>query len=201
METFDQSETSKRPAATTLHCKKKSQTLLRLLLPGCRWPNSFYRRKYGSLMKPEPVFKLKKCGKESTLFICIHNFLTVFINTVLEDCGRYTDFFASQLSFLGRGGGVLSAFSTEIEVHRFLCNDASVQMMWKEFIIAQSCKKSIFLFYSILFYSNLLKLCKRVGSTLLFFVLTISIKSRLFLKNPSLFHEYRTVSTKERSTR
>ncbi len=35
------------------------------------------------------------------------------------------------------------------------------------------------------------------GSTLLLFVLTISSNSRLFLKDPSLFYEYRTVS-KER---
>ncbi len=32
------------------------------------------------------------------------------------------------------------------------------------------------------------------GSTLLFFVVTISIKSQLFLKNSSLFHEFGTVS-------
>jgi hypothetical protein len=30
------------------------------------------------VLHPEPVFKIKKCGKESTL-------LTVFTNTVLED--------------------------------------------------------------------------------------------------------------------
>ncbi len=41
------------------------------------------------------------------------------------------------------------------------------------------------------------QLCKRIGSTFLFFVVTFSIKSQLFLKNPSLFHENRTVS-KER---
>jgi hypothetical protein len=45
-----------------------------------------------------------------------HLFLTVLINTVFEDWGRYTDFFASRLLvFWGDvgGGGVLSAFSKE----------------------------------------------------------------------------------------
>jgi hypothetical protein len=40
----------------------------------------------------------------------------------------------------------------------------------------------------------ILFVCKRVGSTLLFIISNISIKSWLFLKNPSFFHEYRTVT-------
>jgi hypothetical protein len=40
-------------------------------------------------------------------------FLTVFIKTVFEDWGRYTDFFESRLPFLWGGGGVLSAFSKD----------------------------------------------------------------------------------------
>jgi hypothetical protein len=37
-------------------------------------------------------------------------FLTVFIKTVLEDWGRYTDFFASRLLFWGGGGDAVGFF-------------------------------------------------------------------------------------------
>jgi hypothetical protein len=61
-------------------------------------------------------------------------FLTVFINRVLEDWGQiYTDIFARRLPFLGRwgGGGTVGFFIGYIEVHRFLCIAASVQVMLK----------------------------------------------------------------------
>jgi hypothetical protein len=69
----------------------------------------------GYCNEPEPVFKIyvemrERVDSMSRLF------LTVFINRVLEDWGRYTSTFLPDDSLFwgGGGGGVLSAFSKEI---------------------------------------------------------------------------------------
>ncbi len=52
-------------------------------------------------------------------------FITVFINTALEDWGRYTDLRVDSF-FWGGGGGAVSFFKGRIEVPHFLCIAASV---------------------------------------------------------------------------